>query len=305
MNLVQPLVGPNQRYLTKVDLIVRRRRADHRRPRRRVAHRRRADGDVPDARRSRGWICASPTPTWATSRTAPYTNSVGFAEIRLRDDAPGAQRRARRRDRAHADRPRRRGRRQGGRPAARVPDEPLTHRAWSRRTYVAGRGRAGPSLPRARRPHLRRCAAPPASPPTRPTRCSTRCSASPTPTRAASRSRRRSTSRATSRRAGRRRSTAIPRPRGAPRSARPVGQWVDVHHPAAGHLRPSRPAGGGRRQALGADAAADRRGRRVAHRRRARDHRRQGRRRAGHGAGDVRAAHRLRRARHRHRGARR
>ena len=64
---------------------------------------------------------------------------------------------------------------------------------------------------------------------------------------AASRSRRRSTSRPTSPRAGRRRSTVIRRPRGAPPSvaAGPVGRLVT---PAAGDVRPPRPAGRRRRR---------------------------------------------------------
>ena len=52
------------------------------------------------------------------------------------------------------------------------------------------------------------------------------------------------------------------------RAGRSVGRRGDAR---PGHLRPPRPAGRRRRQALGADAAAHRRGRRVAHGRRARD----------------------------------
>ncbi len=89
VNLVQPLVGPNQRYVTKVDLSF--------------------DGGAPitvdlgDASRT----AAGQTVTFPSTKfsrldlriadtnvgdehAAPYTNSVGFAEIRLQDNAPGS-----------------------------------------------------------------------------------------------------------------------------------------------------------------------------------------------------------------------
>ena len=91
VNLVQPLVGPNAALPHQGRPELRRRCPGHRRPRRRVAHRRRADGDVPVAhvpparRHDRRHQRRRRAPR---SRTR---NSVGFAEIRLRDDAPGAQ----------------------------------------------------------------------------------------------------------------------------------------------------------------------------------------------------------------------
>ena len=171
---MQPLVGPTQRYLTKVDLSF-----DGGAP---ITvdltdASRTADGQtvhLPVAHVPRGSTSPSPTPTSGDESTQPYSNSVGFAEIRLRDDAPGAHGRARRRDRAHAHRPRR------PRSVPRAADRPLVYqmsRAAHRRgpaALLAGRGRAGASLHRARRPHVRRAAAPRASPPTRPTPRSTR-----------------------------------------------------------------------------------------------------------------------------------
>ncbi len=90
VNLVQPLVGPRQRYLTKVDLSF--------------------DGGAPvtvdltDASRTAdGQTVSFPSRTFkrldvtiadtnvGDESSQPYSNSVGFAEIRLRDDAPGAQ----------------------------------------------------------------------------------------------------------------------------------------------------------------------------------------------------------------------
>ena len=82
------------------------------------------------------------------------------------------------------------------------------------------------------------------------------------------------------------------------RARRAVGRR---DHPATGDLRPPRPAGRRRRQALRSHAAPHRRGWRVADRRPPGGHRRRGRRGAGVGAGAVRSAHRFRRAHHRHR----
>jgi hypothetical protein len=89
VNLVQPLVGPNQRYLTQVELSF--------------------DGGAPitvdlgDASRAAdGQTVTFPKQTFkrfelriadtnvGDERTPPYQNSVGFSEIRLQDDAPGS-----------------------------------------------------------------------------------------------------------------------------------------------------------------------------------------------------------------------
>ena len=122
--------GRTQRYLTAGRPVVRRRRADHRRPRRRVAHRRRPDRHLPDRGRSAASTSPSPTPTWATSAAQPYVE-----QRRVRRDPPAGRRaglgaRARRRDRAHADRP---GRRRGRRTAA---DRPLVYQMSRSRTVV-------------------------------------------------------------------------------------------------------------------------------------------------------------------------
>jgi arabinofuranan 3-O-arabinosyltransferase len=90
VNLVQPLVGPDQRYLTKVDLSF--------------------DGgdpitvDLTDASRTAdGQTVTFPARKFdrleitiadtnvGDESSQPFSNSVGFAEIRLKDDAPGAQ----------------------------------------------------------------------------------------------------------------------------------------------------------------------------------------------------------------------
>jgi arabinofuranan 3-O-arabinosyltransferase len=90
VNLVQPQVGPNQRFLTAVDLSF--------------------DGGAPirvplddSSRTPTGQTVTFPSRTFSRleftladtnvgdSAAQPYFNSVGFAEIRLRDDAPGAQ----------------------------------------------------------------------------------------------------------------------------------------------------------------------------------------------------------------------
>jgi hypothetical protein len=89
VNLVQPLVGPNQRYLTAVDLSF--------------------DGGAPirvdldaSSRTPTGQTVTFPSQKFSRleitiadtnvgdSAAQPFFNSVGFAEIRLRDDAPGA-----------------------------------------------------------------------------------------------------------------------------------------------------------------------------------------------------------------------
>jgi hypothetical protein len=90
VDLVQPLVGPDQRYITEVELSF--------------------DGDAPitvdlgDASRTAdGQTVPFESRTFhrlelriadtnvGDERTAPYANSVGFAEIRLQDDAPGSE----------------------------------------------------------------------------------------------------------------------------------------------------------------------------------------------------------------------
>jgi hypothetical protein len=90
VNLVQPQVGPNQRYLTAVDLSF-----DGGPPVR-------VDLD-PSSRTPAGQTVTFPSRRFSRlevtladtnvgdSAAQPYFNSVGFAEIRLRDDAPGAQ----------------------------------------------------------------------------------------------------------------------------------------------------------------------------------------------------------------------
>ncbi len=90
VNLVQPLVGPTQRYLTQVELSF--------------------DGGAPisvdltDASRTAdGQTVTFPSRKFhqvdititdtnvGDESSQPYSNSVGFAEIRLKDDAPGAE----------------------------------------------------------------------------------------------------------------------------------------------------------------------------------------------------------------------
>ncbi len=90
VNLVQPLVGANGRYLTQVELSF--------------------DGGAPvtvdlhpSSRTAAGETVTFPRQSFhrlditladtnvGDEATAPYSNSVGFAEIRLRDDAPGAR----------------------------------------------------------------------------------------------------------------------------------------------------------------------------------------------------------------------
>ena len=148
--------------------------------------------------RSTGSTSRSPTPTWAT---APQPLEQ---QRRLRRD-PHPRRRARRagracrRDRAHADRPRRRRRLPL---AADHPlvyrDEPLAHRRRSRRGRPRTSSRWCASFERPRRAasfgvrgHAR------ARPPPRPTTCSTRCSGSRTRRGRDHRASRRSTCRAT------------------------------------------------------------------------------------------------------------
>ena len=89
VNLVQPLVGPNLRYLTAVDLSF--------------------DGGAPmrvqlddSSRTATGQTVVFPKQTFhrleisiadtntGSSAAQPYYNNVGLAEVRLRDDAPGA-----------------------------------------------------------------------------------------------------------------------------------------------------------------------------------------------------------------------
>jgi hypothetical protein len=89
VNLVQPLVGPNQRYLTAVDLSF-----DGGAPIRvdLDASSRTPTGQAvtfPRQRFSRLEITLADTNV-GDSAAQPYFNSVGFAEIRLRDDTPGA-----------------------------------------------------------------------------------------------------------------------------------------------------------------------------------------------------------------------
>jgi len=89
VNLVQPLVGPNQRFLTQVKLVF-----DGGDP---VvvnldASSRNADGQTvtfPSRRFRRLDITIADTNV-GDSSAQPFSNSVGFAEIRLLDDAPGA-----------------------------------------------------------------------------------------------------------------------------------------------------------------------------------------------------------------------
>jgi hypothetical protein len=90
VNLVQPQVGPNQRYLTAVDL-----RFDGGAPIRvdLDASSRTPTGQTvtfPSRKFSRLEITLADTNV-GDSAAQPFFNSVGFAEIRLRDDAPGAQ----------------------------------------------------------------------------------------------------------------------------------------------------------------------------------------------------------------------
>ena len=153
INLVQPLVGPTLRYLTRVELRFDGGDADHRRPHRRVAHGRRPDRDVP--------VTDLP-PTRRHDRRHQRGRRVGAAVLeqrRVRRDPPQGRRarlgvRARRRDRAHAHRPgRRRG--LGGRgPTARVPDDPAAHDRGPA-ALLAGRGGVGAPVPGARRPPVR------------------------------------------------------------------------------------------------------------------------------------------------------
>ena len=126
VNLVQPLVGPTQRYLTQVQLTF--------------------DGgdpitvDLEDASRTAaGQTVTFPRRTFHRLEITiddtnvgdtfdyPYENNVGFAEIRLRDDAPGAEDvRADEIVRMPTDLVDAAGRSQR-RPAARLRDEPVAH----------------------------------------------------------------------------------------------------------------------------------------------------------------------------------
>ena len=107
---------------------------------------------------------------------------------------------------------------------------PVAHRR-DPAAVLPGRGGAGAASSGSRTTAPSRWRARSGSPPARPTTCSTARSGSPAPTRAASPCARRSTFPATSRRAARPRSTATRPPRGAPPSATPPGQWVEVQTP--------------------------------------------------------------------------
>ncbi len=301
VNLVQPQVGPRQRYLTKVDLSF--------------------DGGAPitvdlsDASRSPGGQTVSfPSRTFerlditiadtnvGDESSQPYSNSVGFAEIRLHDDVPGAQD-------VRADEIVRMPTDLVDAAGARADDRPLVYDMTRLRTVVVPphtsqdevamvrrftvpdaldlrRPGHRPSGHRRARPRARRGPRHPGCGRRRHHRVVVAAPPRRHPVARVVRVRRRSCDRVE---------------HGLRRTGRSVARR---DHPAAGDLRPPRPAGRRRRQALRAHAAPHRRRWRVAHRRPPGGHRRRGGRGAGVGPGAVRPAHRFRRARHRHRRAR-
>ena len=174
------------------------------------------------------------------------------------------------------------------RPAPRVLDEPVA-RVVIPPAVLPRRGGARPRVPGPGGPRLRAGARPVVH--GRARRRARRCARAPR--RRERRHHRARLGAPSRRRRGARGSSAFD---GDPATAwttefgQPQGQWVEVEHRAADDVRPPRPAGRGRRPALGADPAARRRGRRVAHRRPARDRRPVRGRRDPDRAPDVRAA---------------
>ncbi len=301
VNLVQPIVGPNQRYLTQVDLSF--------------------DGGAPitvdltDASRSpTGQTVTFPTRTFhrlditiadtnvGDDSAQPFSNSVGFAEIRLRDDAPGSAY-------VHADEIVRMPTDLVAAAGSAAADHPLVYQMTRQRTVVIPPHFSQDEVALVRRfrvPGARvfgargtaRLAtdAPDDDP---------RCRAGDSGSR-----RRGDHGHRVAASAGRHPGARVGRVRRRPHhelehrlrcTGGPVGRR---HHAATGHVRSPRPAGRRRRPALGADADP-RRGRwPVAYGRRAGDHRRRSGERARDRAGAVRPAHRIRGASHRDRGPR-
>ena len=152
VNLVQPLVGPGTGTSPKVDAHVRRRGPRDRR--RSTTRRARPTGqtvDVPGAAPSDRLEVTIDDTNVGDTFDYPASNNVGFAEIRLRDDAPGAtdvrvdevvRMPTDLVDAAAADSRRR--------PLV-VLDEPLAQRG-DPAALLPGRGGAGAAVPRARRP---------------------------------------------------------------------------------------------------------------------------------------------------------
>ena len=253
---------------------LRRRCAGDRRPRRRVAHRRRADGDVPVAhvhaarhddrrhqRRRRAPRSRTPTASGSPRSACATTRPA------RRTCAP---------TRSCACRPT-----SSTRSAPRPPTARCVYQMSRLRTVVVPPRTSqdevapGASLPRARCPRPSAPAAPPASPPTRPTTVLDAALGIPDADAGGitvTSSQHLPGDIAVARIVGVRRRSRDRMEHRLRRARRAVGRR---DHPAAGDLRPPRPAGRRRRQALGAHAAPHRRGRRVADRRPPGGHRRQ------------------------------